>query len=150
MTFRFQSSGTSTFSVSSCPIFIILHYWCGFIRFLIWHRVFYNFFGTEIHKRLGAIRKRLGAIHKGLGAIYKRLGAIYKKLGAKILAPKLYTPYRMSFITIIETVFTMVRRVNSWLYQHCVAACNIHPMYSHRFAQRFVRSKNLKMFYRKK
>ena len=62
---------------------------------MIWHRVFYNFFGTEIHKRLGAIRKRLGAIHKGLGAIYKKLGAIYKKLGAKILAPKLYTPFLM-------------------------------------------------------
>ena len=66
---------------------------------MIWHRIFYNFFGTEIHKRLGAIRKRLGDIHKKLGAIYKRfgaiykkLGAIYKKLGAKILAPKLYTP----------------------------------------------------------
>ena len=54
------------------------------------------------------------------------------------------TNYRKSFITIIETLFTMVRRVNSLLYQHCVAACNIHPMCSHRFAQRFVRSKNLK------
>ena len=66
---------------------------------MIRHRVFYNSFGTEIHKRLGAICKRLGAIHKELGAIrkrlgaiYKKLGAIYKKLGAKILAPKLYTP----------------------------------------------------------
>ena len=59
---------------------------------MIWHRVFYNFFGTEIHKRLGAIHKRFGAIYKRLGAIYKKLGAIYKKLGAKILAPKLYTP----------------------------------------------------------
>ena len=49
---------------------------------MIRHRVFYNSFGAEIHKRLGAIRKRLGAIHKGLGAIYKRLGAIYKKIGA--------------------------------------------------------------------
>ena len=96
-----MKSVISSYKYRICPIFIILYYWCRFIRFLIWHRVFYNFFGTEIYKRLGAIRKRLGAIlkklgaiHKELGAIHKRLGAIYKKLGAKNLAPKLYTPFR--------------------------------------------------------
>ena len=92
-----MKSVISSYKYRICPIFIILYYWCRFIRFLIWHRVFYNFFGTEIYKRLGAIRKRLGAIlkklgaihkelgaiHKRLGAIYKRLGAIYKRLGAK-------------------------------------------------------------------
>ena len=38
----------------------------------------------------------------------------------------------------------MVKRLNSYLYQHCVVLCNIRSMYSHRFAQRSVQSKNLK------